>query len=378
MQALELSAGYSRQGNLYAGDTQNTNTNSLVSKYYGKETNVLYRQTIGLKHTGVWDNGVSTSNYIQYERTRNKRLNEGLAGGTEGIFNTTDEGFSTIELGDINAHTEVNIPFAWIFNQTATLGAEWNHQTMKDPTSNTQSTNSGGAVDGISSSGRSPYASADIYSLFTEDNIELTDSTTVIPGLRFDYHTITGANLSPSLNLSQELGNDFTLKMGIAQAYKAPNLYQTNPNYLLYSNGQGCYASSGACYLQGNKDLKAETSINKEIGIEYHHEEVQAGLTYYRNDYRNKIEAGYVADYSNGTSDVYKWENVPKAVVQGIEGTFNFPITDAISMKNNMTYIVENKNKTTGDYLSIIPKYTINSTVEWQALRDLSVRGTMT
>lgn len=377
MQALELSAGFSRQGNLYAGDTQNTNTNALVNAYYGKETNVLYRQTLNLKHTGAWDNGVTTTNYIQYERTRNKRLNEGLAGGTEGIFSTTNPGFSTIELSDVNAHSEVNVPLTLYFQQTATFGAEFNHQTMKDPISETQ-TAQGGAVEGLSSTGRSPYSSANIYSLFTEDNIEVTDSTTVTPGLRFDYQSITGKNFSPSLNLSQEMGSDFTLKMGIARAYKAPNLYQTNPNYLLYSNGQGCYASAGSCYLQGNKNLKAETSVNKEIGIEYHHQDVQAGLTYYRNDYHNKIEAGYSAEYSNGTSDVYKWENVPKSVVQGIEGTLNFPISQSVSMTNNFTYNIENKNKTTNDYLSVIPKFTVNSTVDWQVRDNWSVSGTMT
>lgn len=36
MQSLEFEAGYSRQGNLYAGDTQNTNTNDLVKENYGK------------------------------------------------------------------------------------------------------------------------------------------------------------------------------------------------------------------------------------------------------------------------------------------------------------------------------------------------------
>ena len=35
MQALEFEAGYSRQGNLYAGDTQNTNTSTLVKSMYG-------------------------------------------------------------------------------------------------------------------------------------------------------------------------------------------------------------------------------------------------------------------------------------------------------------------------------------------------------
>ncbi len=40
MQALEFEAGYSRQGNLYAGDTQNTNTSTLVKSMYGKRPTV--------------------------------------------------------------------------------------------------------------------------------------------------------------------------------------------------------------------------------------------------------------------------------------------------------------------------------------------------
>lgn len=376
MQALELDAGFSRQGNLYAGDTQNTNSSTLVKQNYGKETNIIYRQTLSLKYTGAWDNGVTTNNYIQFEKTRNTRLNEGLSGGLEGLFSTTDEGFSTINLNDTNLHSEVNIPFDWWVNQTVTFGAEMNHQTMKDPTSNTLTNTS--TINGVSTSGRSEYSSADIYGVYTEDNMDLTDSTRLTPGIRFNYQSDTGSNISPSLNLSQELGDDFTLKMGIARAWKAPNLYQTNPNYLLYSSGNGCYASSTSCYLQGNSDLKAETSVNKEIGIEYHHNDVQAGLTWYRNDYHNKIEAGYSPEYNNGTSNIYKWENVPKSVVEGLEGTLNFPISETVKMNNNFTYIIENKNKTTNDYLTIIPKYTINSTLDWQATSDLSVQGTMT
>lgn len=128
---------------------------------------------------------------------------------------------------------------------------------------------------------RSPYTSAEIFSLFAENNMELTDSTMLTPALRFDHHTIVGNNWSPSLNLSQGLGDDFTLKMGIARAYKAPSLYQTNPNYLLYSKGRGCYASSDGvgCYMMGNDDLKAETSINKEIGLEWKRDGWLAGVT---------------------------------------------------------------------------------------------------
>ncbi|NYA42513.1 TonB-dependent siderophore receptor [Serratia fonticola] len=378
LQTLDFQYAYGRQGNLYAGDTQNTNTNALVQSNYGKETNRMYRETYAVNYRGAWDSGVSTNNYVQFERTRNTRLAEGLAGGTEGIF--ANDSYNTTRLDNFLAHSEVSIPFDMWVPQTATLGTEWNQQKMKDPSSTTQSLTEGGLIPGIDATNRSPYSSAKIFSLFAENNAELTDTTMLTPGLRFDHHSEAGDNWSPSLNLSQELGDLFTLKMGIARAYKAPTLFQSNGNYVLYSRGQGCAASGGACYLIGNDDLKAENSINKEIGLEFHHEDWLAGITYFRNDYRNKIEAGYAptGTAANGKTDIYRWENVPKAVIQGLEGTLNVPVSETVAWNNNATYMIENENKTTGDYLSIIPEFTINSTLSWQATQDLSLQGTMT
>lgn len=376
MQSLEFEAGYSRQGNLYAGDTQNTNSNDLVKENYGKETNRLYRNTYSVTWNGAWDNGVTTSNWAQYERTRNSRKGEGLAGGTEGIFNSNQ--FTDIDLADVMLHSEVSIPFDYLVNQNLTLGSEWNQQRMKDKASNTQAL-SGGEIPGYDSTGRSPYSKAEIFSLFAENNMELTDTTMLTPALRFDHHSIVGNNWSPSLNLSQGLWDDFTLKMGIARAYKAPSLYQTNPNYILYSKGQGCYASKDGCYLQGNEDLKAETSINKEIGLEFKRDGWLAGVTWFRNDYRNKIEAGYAPVYQNGKgTDLYQWENVPKAVVEGLEGTLNVPVSETVNWTNNITYMLQSKNKETGDRLSIIPEYTLNSTLSWQVRDDVSLQSTFT
>ena len=102
---------------------------------YGKETNRIYRETFGLTHRGAWDNGVSTNNYVQFERTRNTRINEGLAGGTEGIFDVNNTGFGTTKLDDFLAHSEVSVPFELGVSQTATLGTEWSQQRMKDGSS---------------------------------------------------------------------------------------------------------------------------------------------------------------------------------------------------------------------------------------------------
>jgi ferric enterobactin receptor len=377
-QTLDLEAGFSRQGNIYSGDTQNTNSNANVKSMLGKETNRLYRENYSITHRGDWDFG-STMAYLQYEKTRNTRINEGLAGGTEGIFSNTD--FYTSTLRDLSAHGEVNLPLHAWRDQTLTLGSEWSQQKLDDPSANTQTTSEGGSVAGLSSAGRSTTSQAQIFSLFAEDNIELMPGTMLTPALRFDHHSIVGDNWSPSLNLSHALTETLTLKAGIARAYKAPNLYQLNPNYLLYSRGQGCYGQTTSCYLQGNQDLKAETSINKELGIEYKRDGWVAGLTYFRNDYKNKIDSGLSAIGSasggsgaNANAALFQWENIPKALVEGLEGTLSIPLAEQLTWNNNFTYMLQSKNKTTGETLSVTPAYTLNSMLDWQASDDLSLQ----
>ena len=381
-QTLDFEAGYSRQGNIYTGDTQNTNSNTYVKSLLGHETNILYREKYAVTHRGDWDFGTSLA-YVQYEKTRNRRIDEGLAGGTEGIFKDSD--FYTSTLRDLTAHGEVNLPLQAMFNQNLTLGTEWVQSRLDDPSANTQSTDAGGTVDGISSTNRSSAYSTRIFSLFAEDNIELRPGTMLTPALRFDHHNVVGDNWSPGLNLSQVLTDTLTLKAGIARAYKAPNLYQLNPNYLLYSNGQGCYGQTTSCYLQGNEDLKAETSVNKELGIEYKKDGIEAGLTYFRNDYKNKIESGMTStsSASGGTgtyanASVFQWENIPKALVEGLEGNLRVPLTDNLQWTNNFTYMLQSKNKETGDVLSVTPKYTLNSMLDWQAREDLSFQASIT
>lgn len=377
-QTLDLEAGFSRQGNIYSGDTQNTNSNATVKRLLGHETNLMYRENYALTHRGDWDFGTSMA-YLQYAKTRNSRINEGLAGGTEGIFSNADRSTSTLR--DLTAHGELNLPLHAWRDQTLTLGSEWSQQKLDDPSSNTQSTSEGGSVAGLASSGRSTTSQAQIFSLFAEDNIELQPGTMLTPALRLDHHSVVGDNWSPSLNLSHALTDELTLKAGIARAYKAPNLYQLNPDYLLYSRGQGCYGQSTSCYLQGNDKLEAETSVNKELGIEFQRDGLVAGITYFRNDYKNKIDSGLgrIGSASGGTGSyanaaIYQWENIPKALVEGLEGTLTLPLTEQLKWTNNFTYMLQSKNKETGDTLSVTPAYTLNSMLDWQASDDLSLQ----
>ena len=382
---LEASAGYSRQGNIYAGDTMNSNGGSdvaLISSLYGHETNIMQRSTYDLTHLGDFTWGTSKTT-LAYEYVRNWRLNEGLAGGPEGAIN--DSGAAMSRLRNTRLSSEVNLPFAMGSTEhVLTLGGEYLYESLNDQGSfRPQSFDpSGSGSDAISGFDRSDTKmTARSYALFVEDNIVLGD-TTVTPGLRFDHHEMFGDNFSPSLNLSHKLTEALSVKGGIARAYKVPNLYQSNPNYLLYSRGQGCsvqQTNSGGCYLQGNADLKPEISVNKEIGLLYDRGTWRTSATYFRNDYKNKIIGGTDVLYAiNSGRRVTQWENAGEARVEGIEGNFFIELTPTLDWNTNLTWMLDNDNRETGEPLSVIPEYTVNTTLDWRATEQLSfqVAGT--
>lgn len=380
-QSLLLDVAFSRQGNEYTGDTQNSNYDAsningatddktvLLNSLIGTETNTMYRDSFALTHDANWAWGTSKV-IAQYDKTKNKRLKEALAGGPEGsISSGVDRPTSTLETLRFSA--EANIPFKLGVEQVLTAGVEWIKDDFEDLANTTQKDNSGWVN---LPKDRSEMESR-IASAYLEDNLQLSDTTNLVLGLRFDDHDKSGSNWSPSLNITQKIGDYWTLKGGIAKAYKAPNMYQTAEGYLLYTSGNGCPIQNvklSKCYLLGNPDLKPETSINKEIGIQFEKGIVNASLAWFRNDYEDKITSGDKVihseevknDPNNKNQDsvynVLQWTNVPKALIEGVEGSVTLDWGN-ISWTNNFTYMIDSINKTTGNPLSIVPNYTINS-----------------
>ena len=369
-QTLILDSSYSRQGNIYNGDTQNSNPRSALvnSLADGKaETARLYRSAYSLTHDGAWEWG-DTKNVISYERTINSHLPEGLAGGPEGSYTGLD--FVQSRLKNLRFSSEANIPFKLGVDNVLTVGAEFTDSKLDDPASNSQGFKDQGKTDvfdGISAV-RGGKASQRNWAAYVEDNISLTDKTHLIPAIRFDHNSDSGSNWSPALNFSHQIGENWLVKGGIARAYKAPNLYQTNPDFILYTRGQGCpidAPGSVRCYYMGNNNLKPETSINKEIGLEFNKNGWQASATYFHNAYRNKIVIGEnIIATSNIGNWLLQWENTPKATISGIEGNLVIPLHDTLKWSNNFTYMHKSEDYQ-GNPLSLVPKHTLNSTLSW-------------
>ena len=383
-QTLILDSSYSRQGNIYNGDTQNSNPRSaLVNSLADSkaETARLYRSAYSLTHDGAWEWG-DTKNVISYERTVNSHLPEGLAGGPEGSYTGLD--FVQSRLKNLRFSSEANIPFKLGVDNVLTVGAEFTDSKLDDPTSNSQSltdTIPGGRgqpprkvvniFSGVSEH-RSGKTSQRNWAAYVEDNISLTDKTHLIPAIRFDHNSASSSNWSPALNFSHQIGENWLVKGGIARAYKAPNLYQASSDFILYTRGQGCplnapasVRNSVSCFYMGNSNLKPETSINKEIGLEFNKNGWQASATYFHNAYRNKIVIGeQLIATSNIGNWLLQWENTPKATISGIEGNLVIPLHDTLKWSNNFTYMHKSEDYQ-GNPLSLVPKHTINSTLSW-------------
>jgi ferric enterobactin receptor len=384
-QTIDFETGYSRQGNIYTGDvgtgaTDSQVPNSTINQWLGRETNTMYRQNFSVTHRGDWAFGTSKV-LAQYEKTRNNRLLEGQTGSVDGDISAgADKSTSTYDSYLLQG--QLDIPLQIIVPQTLTVGSEWNRQELDDPSSLDRAI--GTTLPNSAAGARPTNMDATIMALFMEDNIELTPKWFLTPGLRLDHHDQFGANWSPSLNTSYKLTDDVTLKGGIARAFKAPNLYQSNPNYLYRSNGNGCAPSlsSSGCYVLGNADLDPEISINKELGISFARDGWSAGVTYFRNDYENKIVSSNDLVGRTSTNEaILQWDNAKDAVVKGWEGNVGVPLLgthgETLSWNTNFTYMQENKDGD-GNPLSVVPKYTVNSMLDWQVNDALSLNLTGT
>lgn len=371
-QSLTLDTSFSRQGNIYNGDTQNSVAHPSVRAIRDNlanskaETARLYRSAFSLTHKGYWSWG-DTQSWVSYDQTINSHLPEALAGGPEGSY-TSENRFVESRLKNWRLKSEANIPLEWGVSQVLTVGLELNNSYLDDAASNSQGFTDRGTTDvftGLSAQ-RGGKDFARNQAIYIENNMSLGERMRLIPALRFDHHSKSGSNWSPALNFSYAFSDSWLIKGGIARAYKTPNLYQSNPDFILYTRGNGCpIGTSGRCYYMGNSNLKPETSINKELGVEFKRNGWQVSLTAFHNAYRNKIVIGDTSvQTSNLGNHLYQWENTPKATISGLEGNLVVPLHRRLKWSTNFTYMHQSKDYQ-GNPLSLTPKYTINSLLAW-------------
>jgi len=107
-------------------------------------------------------------------------------------------------------------------------------------------------------------------------------------GTRFNKHSRYGSNQTFTFSPSYAISNKWRAIASVSSGFKAPSLYQ----------------------ISYNDQLKAETSINTELGLEYHTQPLYARAVVFNRQINNGIDYNYID---------YNFFNFIKQNVQGLE-----------------------------------------------------------
>ncbi|MFC5473544.1 TonB-dependent receptor domain-containing protein [Paraherbaspirillum soli] len=211
------------------------------------------------------------------------------------------------------------------------------------------------------------------WALFAEDEYFVTSKLSLTGGLRLDHDDKYGRHFNPRAYAVYQLAPTLTLRGGVAKAFRAPNLRQSSAGYVMSSGGP----TSMPGVLYGNPDLKAETSINQEIGLRYDGPDgVIANLTIFNNDFKDKI----VSDYARMNDPItglplYTYNNIAKVNIRGVEAGLTLPLAKQWKLSGNYTYTDSrresdgetafNGSSLKGQPLDKTPKHAANVKLDW-------------
>lgn len=332
----------------YGFDRQDRDSDSL-------NQNRLERQNYSLSHNGRWGMGNSELKFYG-EKVDNK--------------NPENAGTITSESNAIDG--KYVLPLS-VINQVLTVGGEWRHDKLEDPVNLT--------------GGNSSNTSASQYALFVEDEWRIFEPLALTTGVRMDDHETYGDHWSPRAYLVYNATDTVTVKGGWATAFKAPSLLQLSPDWATNS-------CRGSCRIVGSPDLKPETSESFEVGLYYSGEEgilegVQASVTTFQNNVDDMININRTADasaapgypnfvgwYTNSSGKrvpVFRYYNVNKARITGVETELKVPFSDEWKLSLNYTY-TDGRDLSDGGNkpLETLPFHTANGTLDWKPLDDWS------
>lgn len=177
------------------------------------------------------------------------------------------------------------------------------------------------------------------FALFAEDEWNIWRGLTLTLGARYNFNDKFGHNVSPRGYIVYEILKGWAIKGGVATGYKAPYANQTID--AVYG-----YGSQGALPFIGNPNLKAESSINYEIGTVFDNKYANFSVMYFYSNFRDKIESQRVTSTnssacaasgaSNGCSKAY---NADRAYSQGVELSASLKPLYGFSADISYTYI---------------------------------------
>jgi vitamin B12 transporter len=193
----------------------------------------------------------------------------------------------------------------------------------------------------------SVYASLMYHSLNNQLNVEI--------GGRINNHSRYGTNSTFTFNPSYTINKNWKAFASVSTGFKSPSIYQLYDTY------------------SGNKDLKAEKSINYEAGIQFTDKKINTRIVYFNRKIDNGIDYNYIS---------YQYFNYIKQMVNGIELELTVKPVKQLSITANYTLLsakettqnrLTNTDTVQYNYLLRRPKNIFNLNISWEPIKDFSI-----
>ena len=176
--------------------------------------------------------------------------------------------------------------------------------------------------------------------LYVQDEWLASPDWLLIPSIRWDYSSSFGSKVTGKLGTTYKINKDLRFKANIGTAYRAPTASEL---YLDWPGMPG--GRTMKPWLHGNPNLKPETALNFDLGVELEKGKTFGKVTYFHNK---------VSDLINGTFDHrtiihpgpppigfihIKYPNVKEAILQGIELEARQALGNGFSVRGLYTYL---------------------------------------
>jgi hemoglobin/transferrin/lactoferrin receptor protein len=195
-----------------------------------------------------------------------------------------------------------------------------------------------------------PYARYRSLGIFLQDDIALFTRTSLILGVRYqnvnaktkqtpglegdELVNSTDDTFVGTANLLFSITDDLRLVLSVGRGFRSPNLIER------FFDGD---TPEGSGYQARNTKLKAETSLNVDVGFKFRRKNVHLEATYFNNVVRDGIrltDTGRTVEIApDRFVSIYQNINVDKLRMQGVEAVARIFFNFGISAQANATYI---------------------------------------
>ena len=202
----------------------------------------------------------------------------------------------------------------------------------------------------VDDKGKVYKADQTLHSFFIQDEIDFSPFIFVL-GTRIDDHDRWDTEFNPKASLLYKVNEDFKLRASVGRAFRAPTLVK------LYADNW----RMGPYLVHANPDLEPEKSVGYQVGAEYKFsEKLLCKLSYFRNEIKDLIS--YTTGH--GYPIPLYWENIDKAMTQGIELSLASQIIDNLTARLGYTFL-DTEDKNTKKELTYKPKHKLTLEFSW-------------